>query len=299
MKITFIGTPRFGKYVFKSLIDKGVDLDFVVTKKRKPKGRGLKPKPSPVERAAQDAGIPVSYDLEKTVKKTDLAILAGYGKIIKDKTLKIPPHGFLNVHPSLLPKYRGPSPIQGAILSDDIFTGVSIMEMDSKMDHGPILLQEKTKIDYKNYLQLEKELAIKGGSLIAENYKDWVNKRLKAKPQNHSEATYTKLIKKSDGKINWNDSAEKIEKMTRAYHPWPGCYCFLDNRRIKIISGEVIKDKKDSKPGQIFETKDKKMAVSTGKRALLVKKLQIQGKKEVESDQFLIGNKEVIGSCLT
>ncbi|MEA3272416.1 MAG: methionyl-tRNA formyltransferase [Patescibacteria group bacterium] len=187
---------------------------------------------------------------------TDIAVVAAYGHIIPKKILEIPKFGFLNIHPSLLPKYRGPSPIQNAILNGDKETGVSIMLLDKKMDSGPILAQKKVKInENETYETLRNRLAEIGAKLLIKTLLDYVSGKIKPKPQNHKKATYTKLLKREDGKIDWSKPAEEIERMVRAYHPWPGTWTELNGKRLKIILNRV----------------------------------QLEGKKEMSLDEFLRG----------
>jgi methionyl-tRNA formyltransferase len=237
--------------------------------------------------------------LNEIIEKTDLVLVAAYGRIISEKNLKKPKMGFLNVHPSLLPKYRGPSPIQGAILNGEEETGVSIMLMDQKIDHGPILKQKKIKLDQTEYYKdLEEKLACLGGKLLSKTVKEWTTGKIKSQEQNHSQATYTKLFKKSDGKVNWKDSAVQIEREIRAYNPWPGSYSKLDNKMIKFFKAEVQKQTKNGpfgEPGKIYLGTNEKIAVQTGKDFLLIKELQKEGKKKTNSKNFLQGNIDIIG----
>lgn len=301
MHITFVGTPNFSKTVLQILVKKGITPNAIVTNPDKPQGRGKKKKATPVKVYAQKKSIPVFEKLEEITNRTNLVIVAGYGKIIPDKLLKKPRYGFLNVHPSLLPRYRGPAPIQAAILSNDKKTGVSIMVMDEKMDHGPLIEQKEIIINKKNYLQLEKETATAGGVLMAKIIPDWIAGKLSATSQNHQEATYTKIIKKENGRVNWNRDAVYIEKMTRAYYPWPGCYTILKSKILKILEADIQKQVDNDltkKPGEIFLTSNKEIAVQTGKNVLIIKRLQLQGKNPMQAKDFLLGHTNLIGVVL-
>ncbi|MGM0438885.1 MAG: methionyl-tRNA formyltransferase [Patescibacteria group bacterium] len=298
MHITFAGTPNFSKKVLEELL-KSIEINAVVTAKDKPRGRGQNKKPSPVKKIAEREGISVFNELEKVIDQTDLVLVAAYGEIIKKDVLEKPKHGFLNVHPSLLPKYRGPTPLQAAILNGDEKTGVTIMLMDEKIDHGPILAQKEIELNGNEYYKtLENKLSTLGGKLLADTVPKWINKNIKPKPQDDSKAKHTKLLNKKDGKINWNNSATKIEREIRAYNPWPGSYSKVDGKLVKIFKASVQKQTQDGPfgdPGKIYLGTNEKIAVQTGEDFLLIEELQIEGSKKVKSKDFLQGNMDFIG----
>jgi len=213
------------------------------------------------------------HDFKKTEKlKPDLVIVASYGKIIPKKILEIPKYGCLNVHPSLLPKYRGPSPIQTTILNGDKKTGVTIILMDEKIDHGPIISNSKFEIRNSKltYGELNVKLAKLGVKLLIETIPKWIRGEIKIKPQDHSKATYTKILKREDGKIDWSKSAQEIERQVRAFNPWPGTFTFIKHKnktlRIKVLEADISKDNK-----------------------LIIKKLQPEGKKAMSFEEFKRG----------
>ncbi|MBU2634871.1 methionyl-tRNA formyltransferase, partial [Patescibacteria group bacterium] len=199
-------------------------------------------------------------------------IVASYGKIIPKKILEIPKYGCLNVHPSLLPKYRGPSPIQTTILNGDKKTGVTIILMDEKIDHGPIISNSKFEIRNSKltYGELNVKLAKLGVKLLIETIPKWIRGEIKIKPQDHSKATYTKILKREDGKIDWSKSAQEIERQVRAFNPWPGTFTFIKHKnktlRIKVLEADISKDNK-----------------------LIIKKLQPEGKKAMSFEEFKRG----------
>ncbi len=240
MKIIFLGTGEFGTIILQGLIEN---------------------KYKPV----------LVYDFKKLKElKPDLVIVASYGKIIPKDILKIPKYGCLNVHGSLLPKYRGPSPIQTAILNNDKETGVTIILMDEKIDHGKIISNSKFLISKKfTYPELCEKLANLGVKLLIETIPKWTKGQIKPKPQNESKASYTKILKREDGKIDWNKSAQEIERQIRAFNPWPGTFTFIKHKnktlRIKILEANV----KDNK--------------------LIIKKLQPEGKKPMTFEEFQRG----------
>ncbi len=309
MKITFIGTPRFGEIALKRLIDNKVTPSLVVTLPDRKSGRGQKPSPSPVKQIAIDNNIKVEEaknknSLHKIIKEEspDIAIVAAFGMIIKEETLDIPIKGFLNIHPSLLPEYRGASPIQSAIIDGVKESGVTIIKIDKEMDHGPIICSAKIPFEKKiTYFEAEKALAEKGADILSSALPCFFNKENDITPQDHSLATYTPKIVKEHGKINWSESAEIIERKVRAFNPWPGMFTSSKIGIIKIIEADTQKQTKDGPfgdPGKTYLATNNKIAVQSGKDFLIIEKLQVEGKRPVLSKDFLQGNIEFIGSIL-
>jgi len=275
-KVAFFGTPEVAVYVLDELEKAGILPDIVITAPDKPKGRKLVLTPPPAKVWAVERGIPVEQPrkLSEITDKLksgayDLFIIAAYGKIIPKEILDIPKYGTLNVHPSLLPRLRGPSPIQTAILEENE-TGVTIMVVDEEMDHGPILAISNLKSQISNlrYKELEEELARMGGRLLAEAIPKWIAGKIKPKEQEHGKATYCEKITKEDGLITEKDSPETIFRKVRAFTPWPGAYFFAGNKRIIITDAEM-------KNG-----------------ALVIKRVKPEGKREMSLEDFLRGNKE-------
>lgn len=307
MKVIFFGTSQFAVPVLEALLMKDADFKIkaVVTETDKPAGRKMALRKSPVKILAEEKKLnllqPEKFD-EKTAEKIselepDVAVLVAYGKIIPKKILKIPQKGFINIHPSLLPKYRGASPIQSAILSGDKETGVTIFVLDEKMDHGPIIAQKKYKIcPADDYPSLENKLAEFGTKIMISAVKKYVKGEIKSEPQDENKATYTKQFSREDGKINFKKSAEEMKRMVRAFNPWPSAWTEIKNiGRIKITKASILKDAlKNLKTGQFFEYK-KDLAVKCGKDALVIEKLIPEGKKEMTSDEFLRGAGKSLG----
>ena len=232
----YFGTPLFAKIILEELEEKGLLPQLVVTAPDKPKGRKLLVTPSDVKLWANAHDIPVltPHNLkdancitELSKIKWDLFVVAAYGKIIPKSILEIPKHGVLNVHPSLLPKFRGASPIESAILSDEKFTGVTIMKLDEEMDHGPIIASRERIINNwpPKGSELTEDLAHFGGALLADIIPEWLN-GLKAFPQDHARATFTKKITKEDGLIDLGGDPLQNYKKIKAYDEWPGAYYF-------------------------------------------------------------------------
>jgi len=258
IKIIFIGTPDFGAIILRELVKEYKPILVVTTSSD-----------SPVAQEAKVNNIPISLDLDEIKKiKPDLTITAAYGKIIPEDILSIPRYGPLNIHPSLLPKYRGPSPIQTAILNGDKETGVTIMLMDEKIDHGAIVSSSEFTISKNyDYRELSEILALEGARLLLETIPKWIKGEIKAKGQDHSRATFTKIIKKQDGEIDWQKSPQEIERQIRAFNPWPGTFTIWKDKIIKILEVEI----KDSK--------------------IVIKKIQPEGKKPMAFEDFLRGHK--------
>jgi len=287
MKFVFFGTPEFATIILEKLIKSGL-------------------KPQAVFRDPKES---VSVLIEKLNKlKPDLAVIAAYGKILPKEILEIPRYGFINVHPSLLPKYRGASPIQCAILNGDKETGVTIMKIDEKMDHGPILAISKLQITNSKitYPELSKELAGLGAELMVKIIPDYISEKIKPVKQNHLKATYTKIIKKEDGKIDWSKSAESIERMTRGYYPWPSAWTTWNGKILKILEADISKYKNNFQIGEVFLLKHPNvlrnvgmlLCVKCGIGNLIIKKLQLEGGKILTTKEFLNGHKYFVGSIL-
>lgn len=297
LNILFFGTSQFAVPILQKLLDKKKYRLIIITQPDKPAGRKQSLTPSPIKKLAVDNDLLLLqpdnltvHNLELPTTDFDLIVTASYGKIIPGKILDIPKFGALNVHPSLLPKYRGPSPIQNAILHGDKETGVTIMLMDEKMDHGPIIAQEKIFSLDSDYLDLHDKLAHIGGELLIRTIPLWIKKEIMAVPQNEMEATYTKIIKKEDGKVNWQKTAQEIIRQIKAFNPWPGCWSLLNGKRVKIITATLSDyENKNYNPGQIIKLQNKKMAVACGQGFLEIPELQMEGKKPMSGEEFLNG----------
>jgi methionyl-tRNA formyltransferase len=226
----FFGTDEFAVTVLEQLKTRGLIPSLIVTTTDKPKGRKLILTPNPVKLWAQANNIKIG----EPEAGYDLFVVASYGKIIKQAVLNLPTHGTLNIHPSLLPQYRGPTPIQSAILNGNRETGVSIMLLDEQVDHGPIIKSQTLNIQGQSYPEARDNLAKLGAELLAEVMPKWVAGKIKATEQDHSQATFTKKIEKADGEIKLDGDAKQNFHKFLAYQPWPGIYFFENERRIKI-----------------------------------------------------------------
>ncbi len=311
IKTILIGTSEFAERVFTNLYQRlvrDIAAVAVVTTPDKPVGRKQELLPSPVKKWAEENKLLV-FDFEhikdpQSINKIkelnpDLIILCAYAQIIPKEILDIPKYGALNIHPSLLPKYRGASPIHAAILNGDKETGVTIMLMDEKMDHGPTISNFQFPISNKiTYKELSDKLVNAAADLLVKTLFNWIEGKRKPKPQDHSKASFCKIIKKQDGKIDWNKSVQEIERQIRAFYQWPSAYTFYNDKLLKILEGEIINKNTDRKIGEVFLDENKNLCVQTGNDALILKQIQLEGKKPMPAQDFLRGHSEIIGSIL-
>jgi len=322
LKIIFWGTPEFALPSLEALINpalfkkggvkNGYEISAVITNPDEPVGRKQILTPPPVKIFAQKHKIPVfqpskleigNWKLE--IPRADLYVVAAYGKIIPKAIIELPRFGSLNIHPSLLPRWRGASPIQYTILNGDAETGVTIIEMDELMDHGPIVaVSEIIKLEPKiTYQKLHDKLAELGADLLVKTLPKWVKGEITPQPQNDSEATFSKILKKEDGQINWSRPAEEIEQMVRAFNPWPGSWTTWPTQRqayrIKIEeTGGVSDDMPDKPNGYVWQNDSFPVAVKTGRKSLIIQKLTLEGKKTQNADSFVQGYPQIINSLL-
>jgi len=272
-----------------------------VTQPDKPRGRELKLQPSPVKILAEKLGLPVLQPLkardetfvsELRELKPDLIVVVAYGQILPQTILELPKFGCLNVHTSLLPKYRGAAPIQRAIADGEFETGVTIMRMDAGLDTGPILATRRTPIFAEDDSQiLHDRLAQLGSELLVETIPDYIAGKILPKPQPAEGATYAAKIRKEDGQIDWNLPAEKIWHRLRAFTPWPGAFTFLKSESkpqlLKIWKAEPVEI--SDEPGKILSADKNGIVVACGQGALRITELQREGGKRLKAEQFLAG----------
>lgn len=298
--IIFFGTEDFSAESLKRLIFDGYTVGAVVTKPDSRRHRGKKLTEPPVKQIAKEHNIPVwqpenIVDITDNIKNIEnrLGILVSYGKIIPEKVLNLfEPIGIVNVHPSLLPKYRGPSPIESAILNGDSKTGVTIMKLSKEMDAGPIYSQVEVDIDEKIEVDdLYSELSFIGATELTQVIEPIFNQVLTPKLQKDSEATYCQLIKKENGFINWNQPAEQLEREIRAYSRWPGSHSKLGEVEVVVTQAKVQKMSDPTTPGSLMLEK-KRLFVATKKDWLEILRLQPKGKKEMPITAFLAGYRD-------
>jgi methionyl-tRNA formyltransferase len=298
-KIIFMGTPEFAVPSLKALHNSGHEISLVVTQPDKPKGRGRKVIHSPVKEAALELGYdiiqPVSLKFPEFYEKVkalspDLLVVIAFGHILPKNILLIPEKGAINLHASLLPKYRGPAPIQWAVINMEKETGVTAMLMDEGLDTGDILLSAKTEIGPKETSSsLHDRLSVISGDLLIKTLSYIVTGFLKPVPQDNALATYAPMLKKKDGLINWSKSAEEIEAFIRGMTPWPGAYTFMGNRRVKIFDSDVVSIDSDKHPGTVTGDARNNLCIATGRHLLSIKEIQEESGKRLSIEEYLRG----------
>jgi len=322
LRIIYMGTPQFAVPALETLIagskpglvlQEGYEIVTVITRPDKPSGRGKEVVYSPVKQLALSQEIPVwqpgSLKRQENIEmlaayQSDLFIVAAFGQILLQAVLDLPRYGTLNIHASLLPKYRGVSPISEAILQGDTETGVTIMLIDAGVDTGPILLQRAIPIaedDTTGSLTLK--LAALGASALLEALPLWVQGKITPQPQDERFASHTHRLHKEDGKIDWNRPADVLARTVRAFTPWPGAYTNWGNKILKIISAHTIQSDpgSEARAGTVSLRKEnglQTLIVATGKGLLILEKLQLEGKKVMNADEFLRGYSHIIGEVL-
>jgi methionyl-tRNA formyltransferase len=294
LKIIFMGTPEFSVPIFKSIYETDNKILEVYTQPPKKKNRGQKIINSPIHEYSKKFRIsvrnPIVFDDEEINHienlKPDLVIVVAYGKILPKKLLNLEDILFINVHASLLPKWRGAAPIQRAIMNMDQETGVSIMKIVPKLDAGPVLIQSKIKITKEtNHKELSGKMSELGAKLILNSLKLIENKKVNFIEQNESNATYAKKIEKTETRLNWNEDADKVIAKINAFCPSPGCWFKLNGVRIKIIKAKRVINQ--GMPGTVL---DDKLTIACSKNAIQVIELQKEGKQKITADEFLKGN---------
>lgn len=309
MKIIFMGTPDFAAGALKALIGAGHEILLAVTQPDRPRGRSRELIPPPVKVCAQEHGIPVfqprrikTPEAVEELKRyqADIYIVAAFGQILSQEILDMPRYGCLNIHASLLPKYRGASPIQHAILRGEERTGVTIMQMDAGIDTGDMLYRKEIPIEgTDNYESLHDRLMVLGGEAIVEALPLLEQGRLVPEAQREELSSHAPLIDKSMGRIDFSKEAEAIDRQIRAMTPWPSAYTSYRGKQLKIWLAEPAAEDAGSRiPGEILETGKDQITVAAGKGALRICELQLEGKKRMTAHDFLLGVKMQPGEIL-
>jgi methionyl-tRNA formyltransferase len=305
--VVFLGTSSFAIPALTAISKFATILD-VITQPDALAHRGLKTTTSPIKTKAEAFGLHVATPdrlndqqlIERIASlKPDVGIMVAYGKIVPKKFITIFPYGILNLHPSLLPKYRGPSPIVAALLASDEQTGATLMLIDEELDHGPIIAKQSTTIVRNEYRsELENRLATIGATLLMDNLFPYLNGTLRPVPQNHKEATFTKLLKRTDGILDWKDSAEAIATKIRALQPWPGTFTSCNSKQLKILRAHAVSiPSSQSLPGTVIAYQGF-IAVLCGRGALVLEEVQYAGKRPCSGNAFSRGHAAFIGSIL-
>lgn len=301
MRIVFMGTPDFAAASLKKLIDEKYDIAAVFTQPDKPRDRGMKLSYSPVKELALENNIPVyqptklrdgtATELIKSLRP-DILVVVAYGRILPDDMLEVPKYGAINVHASLLPKYRGAAPIQWAVLNGDKITGVTTMYLASEMDTGDIIYTSETEIgEFETSGELFDRLMIMGAELLDRTLRDIEAGTAPRTPQDHSKASYVKMLDKSLSPIEWAKTPREVIKQIYGLQPWPVATAELDGKVFKIYSAEYTQNKTVKAPGSVVSTGKKGIEIAClGGETLLITELQAAGKKRMKASDYLLGH---------
>lgn len=301
MRIVFMGTPDFAAASLKKLIDKKYDIAAVFTQPDKPRDRGMKLSYSPVKELALENNIPVyqptklrdgtATELIKSLDP-DILVVVAYGRILPDDMLEVPKYGAINVHASLLPKYRGAAPIQWAVLNGDKITGVTTMYLASEMDTGDIIYTSETEIgEFETSGELFDRLMIMGAELLDRTLRDIEAGTAPRTPQDHSKASYVKMLDKSLSPIEWAKTPREVIKQIYGLQPWPVATAGLDGKVFKIYSAEYTQNKTDKAPGSVVSAGKKGIEIAClDGETVLITELQAAGKKRMKASDYLLGH---------
>ena len=310
MRVIFMGTPQFAVPSLESLVANRHQVAAVYTQPDRTAGRGRSLVAPPVKIAAQNLNLavlqPDSLKDTGTVAQLaafhpDVIVVAAFGQLLPSSVLAIPRYGCVNIHPSLLPRFRGASPVAAAILAGDELTGVSIMLMERGLDTGPILAQETMPISQQDTTgSLTDKLSRLAAQLLPPTLESWLRGEITPLPQNDAGATYSGQITREDGRIDWHLSAADIWRRVRAFNPWPGCYTSWRGKQLKIIEALPLPGKSSLTAGQVvaLDKEDVAFGVGTGDGILGVQRLQMEGKRVVSAAEFLRGQREFMGAVL-
>ena len=304
MRIVFAGTPDFAATALKALLKTSHDIVGVYSQPDRPAGRGRKLVPGPVKQVALDADIPVFQPLslkpekaqqELAALKPDVMIVAAYGLILPKAVLETPTHGCLNIHASLLPRWRGAAPIHRAIAAGDTQTGITIMQMDEGLDTGDMLLKTTTPIQPDDTGgSLHDRLADLGGEAIVEALAKLDEGKLTGEPQNEDQACYAHKLSKEEGHIDWQRNAADIERLVRAFNPWPGTFTDLGDQRIRIHMAQALSANSDKAPGTVLNREREGIDIACGTGTLRVTRVQLPGTRAQSVNDLINGGKPVL-----
>ncbi|MGB3212732.1 MAG: methionyl-tRNA formyltransferase [Desulforhopalus sp.] len=308
LRVVFMGTPDFAAATLKALIDGPDEVVAVVTQPDRAKGRGKKLTPPPTKVLAESFGIPV---LQPTKIKTeefrnglltyrpDLIVVVAYGRILPQSLLELAPMGCINVHGSLLPRYRGAAPIQWSVINGEEETGITVIQMDEGMDTGDILLKAAIRTEPNETAgSLFDKLAVLGSTTLLKVIRGLQEGTITPVSQNHDQATIAPMLKKDDGLIDWQKDAGEIECLIRGLDPWPSAFCFLNSKRLRLFSPEVLHKESDARPGTVLQADKRGILIACGNNTLLIKEIQPEGKKRMTVDSFICGYPIAPGTLL-
>lgn len=309
MKIIFMGTPDFSVGTFEALIEAGHEIVLAVTQPDKPKGRGEKVQYPPVKEAALKRQIPVfqpkrvrAPECIEELRKydADIMVVIAFGQILPKEILEMTPYGCVNVHASLLPKYRGAAPIQWAVINGERVSGVTTMQMDEGLDTGDMLMKTEIVLDEKETGgSLHDKLAGAGAELCVQTLEALKDGTVVREPQQESTTEYARMLDKSMGRIDWSKDAKSIECLIRGLNPWPSAYTEWNGKTMKIWEADVADIEEGREPGTVIRVEKDGFCVQTGSGSLKVRSLQIPGKKRMDAGAFLRGYQVDAGTVLS
>lgn len=296
MKVAFFGTPEFAVPTLEAILDSRHEVDLVVAQPDRPSGRGLKLRKPPVAQLAVDRGIelrqperPIETIELLQERRIEIAVVVAYGRILPRRLIDSIPHGFINVHASLLPSWRGAAPIQRAIEAGERETGVSIMRIDEQLDHGPVFAVAKVEIGRDDLAPMMFEkLAVAGGPLLVSVLDAIEAGTAVETPQDHSRATHAAKLDKQEGRIDWSLPARRIYDRYRAFHPWPGVYFEAAGEPVRVSEAAGVTRGKAS-PGTILSVQDDVLHVATGEDALVIRQMQRAGRRSMSAGEVVRG----------
>lgn len=307
----FMGSPRFAVPTLEALLAAGHEVALVVSQPDQPAGRGQRLTPPPVAQVARQHGLALlqpatlrdpAVQAALATAQPDAIVVAAYGRLLPRAVLDLPPLGCLNVHPSLLPRWRGPAPIQAALLAGDTVTGTSIILLEERMDAGPILAQAKLSIGPDDdAVSLEAALAQQGAALLVETLPRWAAGQLVPRPQDEARATYTRLLTKADGLLDWTRPARELANQVRACAGWPGAYTFWRGQPLKVLRAAPLGQRPAVAPGTVWELRDapeRGVAVAAGEGSLLLREVALAGRRPMPATAFVQGYRDFVGARL-
>ncbi len=308
MRVVFMGNPSFAVPVLEALYESAYQVVGVYTTPDKPAGRGKRLAAPPIKEFALSRGLPVFQPASLRSRETqaelaalapEAIVVAAYGRLLPPEVLHLPPLSCVNLHPSLLPRHRGASPVASAILEGDQKTGVSIIQVDEGIDMGPILAQEETELgSEENTGGLTARLFKMGARLLLETLPPWARGEIEPKPQDSSRATLSRRLSRGDGEMDWNLPAVTLWREVRAYYPWPGSYTSWRGRHLKILEASVAEEPHSAEPGDVIPLGRGGIGVVTSGGALLLRRLQLEGRRAMGIREFTQGYRDFVGQRL-
>lgn len=308
MNIIFMGTPDFAVPSLEKLYGEGHNIELIITQPDKPKGRGKKLLPTPVKSKGLELGLeiyqPDNINTKESIERIkkinpDVIVVIAYGQILKEHILNIPKYGCVNIHASLLPEYRGAAPINWAIINGKEESGITTMLMEKGLDTGDMLLKKKVLIDKGMTAgKLHDKLMVIGSELIVDTLNGLKSGTIIPEKQNHDLSSYAVMMDKTLGKIDWNDSKEKIMNLVRGTNPWPGAYSYYDGKKIKIYKVNISNEIYSGINGEIVKVNDEGIYIKVDNGTVMIQEIQFSGKKKMEVEEYIKGNAIEIGKKL-